>query len=303
MHEFVEKAAQHLGFGRIFFLPPTPLNDWQIAAQATRCGTHLEHDISSLYPRAQSVVLLVFPYAPYPQDSRIGAYYVASNAAYHAAKMLAAELCENGAYAELAQLPARALALHYNIGVVGKNGLLRLPPYGSRVTLYTLLTDIPPRTESLFAPHCHTGCSACADACPSHAITDRLHVAHCIRFSMDGALHPADIMRRQRWYIGCEACMFACPFNSHIPIAEPDANVLKAFDTKQLIMGNASAARKLVGRNMSANGKLTAEAIAFAARDGRFESEIRAAHSSPFEAVRRASEWAVINYFSNTPES
>ena len=39
------------------------------------------------------------------------------------------------------------------------------------------------------------------------------------------------------------------------------------------------------------------EAIAFAAREGQYEAEIRACLSSPLEQVRAAAKWALSKYF------
>ncbi|MBS7331658.1 MAG: hypothetical protein KIG69_06930, partial [Eubacteriales bacterium] len=65
---------------------------------------------------------------------------------------------------------------------------------------------------------------------------------------------------------------------------------------KRLIIGDAAQARGLVGRNFTVNGKLTAEAIAFAANDAELflslRDEIFAAADSPFAAVRDAVRYA-----------
>ena len=68
----------------------------------------------------------------------------------------------------------------------------------------------------------------------------------------------------------------------------------KAFDLPRLIRGDASAARLLVGRNQSSNGKLIAEAITLAAKRGVYADAIRAGNDSGFEAVRDAVRWADI---------
>ena len=80
--------------------------------------------------------------------------------------------------------------------------------------------------------------------------------------------------------------------NAKLATVEPTAEIRAAFDTERLIRGDASAARALVGKNMTSNGKLTAEAIAFAARDGEFRDLIMEQEDSQFEAVRDAVRYA-----------
>ena len=48
------------------------------------------------------------------------------------------------------------------------------------------------------------------------------------------------------------------------------------------------------------SGKLTAEAIAMAARQGKCREEIQQALESPFEGVKNAAAWALNKYFSKT---
>ena len=106
-------------------------------------------------------------------------------------------------------------------------------------------------------------------------------------------------------FIGCEICQYACPRNAKIPPADTESfraangdeiNLNDVFNLKRLIIGDAAQARSLVGRNFTGNGKLTAEAIAFAANDAELflslRDEIFAAADSPFAAVRDAVRYA-----------
>lgn len=47
---------------------------------------NLTADAPTAYPWANSIAVLVYPYAPFMADERIPAYYIASNRAYHSAK-------------------------------------------------------------------------------------------------------------------------------------------------------------------------------------------------------------------------
>jgi len=289
MFNAVKKLALELGFGEVYALPPAPIS----------CGPlpeGLTADPAGAYPNATALLLLVYPYCIFPMEERIPAYYLASHASYHAMKGLCAQIAGLGGYAEAARVPLRSLALSNGIGELGRNGLLRIHPYGPALILHAVATDIcapapflPPERRP-----CPPDCLACSAACPGGAITAAgLEQGRCMRKYMDTAAHPDWVKERQLYYIGCEACIRACPFAAAGGAAQPTAEQRAAFDTRALIQGNSRPARELVGRNMTGGGRLTAEAIAFAARDGLYREETAAAADSPFEAVRAAAAWAM----------
>ena len=253
-------------------------------------------DPIKIYPWARCVLLLVWGYAPFSRDEIIPAYYLASNASYHGAKALQKRLAERGMKAEFVELPARAAALAAGIGTKGKNGLLRLQGLGSRFVLQTIVTDAcEPAAYNEPALDCGD-CDRCASACPMGAIDPELglDVKRCMRYYMDGPMHLDNIKEKLVQYMGCELCQHACPYNEYQTIAEPPEYVKAAFDPKRLLAGDAAEARRLVGRNMTGGGKLTAEAIVFAARSGNHEDLLKQARDCPeqFEAVADALRWA-----------
>lgn len=293
MYETIRKEAAARGFERIFFLPAVTLTEWKAAEAKTGVAPHLHWDMAAAYPKASCFILAVFPYSPFDPKERISAYYLASQKSYFAAKDLAAAVAASSAYCELADVPARALALKHGIGTQGKNGLLRLPEYGSRIVLSVLATDAcHPSPEAVYAAPCPSGCTACRDACPFSAIEeDGLCVTRCMRYHMNGAEYPEAVNEKQRTHMGCEVCQHVCPHNRFLPLAAPSEEAREAFDLRRLIEGNTKAARELVGRNMTGNGKLTAEAIRFAGQDGLYPDAIqKALETSPFPAVKRAAE-------------
>jgi len=299
MYQFIENAAKALGFERVYFLAPKRLDAWHKRAKETGFGMDLKEDIAAAYPNASSIALLIYPYHPYAKGERIPAYYINSNRSYHAAKTLVSTLNGAGVPCEYAVLPYRALAHACGVGALGKNGLMHLAPYGSRIILQALAIDgLKPRSYDTQEIACPPNCNVCAHTCPSHAITENgLDTGHCIRAQMEDALYRDEVKEKLSGHIGCELCMLACPLNASLPADEPDEAIREAFGLKRLILGDASAARSYVGRNMTGNGKLIAEAIVFAAREGLYEKEIRAALNSPFEAVRDAAAWAVKKYY------
>lgn len=72
-------TAADYGFLQVFFTTPRKFD-------LGRNRFNLTADAPTAYPRANSIAVLVYPYAPFTADERIPAYYIASNRAYHSAK-------------------------------------------------------------------------------------------------------------------------------------------------------------------------------------------------------------------------
>lgn len=295
---FAQAAVEH-GFSAAYFLSPLPLPLWRdrACAQHTDCG--MAWDIPAAYPKAKCVILLVYAYLPFRTEKYIPPYYITENLAYFQANALARKFSSQGCYCENAWLPVRALALGNGVGSPSRNGLLSLESFGTRFSLFTLVTDacVPlsyPRDSSA----CPDSCEACIRACPTGAITrDGLDATKCLRFYMDDAAHPPFVLEKLTSFLGCDICQQICPKNARLNTTEPSPDTRAAFELRRLISGDAKDARALVGRNITGGGKLTVEAIALAAKERLFEADIRAALSSPFEAVREAARWALEKYF------
>ena len=210
------------------------------------------------------------------------------------------ELNAAGIAAERAFIPARALCIANGVGHQGRNGLLSIAPYGTRIALETLLiySPVEPNAEQVCTEGgCPEGCTACISACPMGAITaDGLNVTRCMRYIMNSG-YTEEIWQKQQTFLGCEICQTVCPKNARLKKLPVPDNTVEAFELRRLIAGNAKAARIIAGKNITGNGRLTMEAIAFAAREGQCEAEIRACLSSPFEQVRAAAKWALSKYF------
>lgn len=268
------------------------------ALYGTDCA--MPYDLTAAYPDAKAAALLIWAYAQYENGGHISSYYPASNASYHASKAVEAELNTAGIAAERAFIPARALCIANGVGHQGKNGLLSIAPYGTRMALETLLiySPVEPDAEQVCTEGgCPEGCTACIPACPMGAITqDGLNVTRCMRYIMNSG-YTEEIWQKQQTFLGCEICQSVCPKNARLKKLPVPDDMAEAFELKRLITGNAKAARMIAGKNITGNGRLTMEAIAFAAREGQCEAEIRACLSSPFEQVRAAAKWALSKYF------
>ena len=138
----------------------------------------LRFDPTADDPRTKSIAVMLWPYVPAAQEEDgcvfVDGYYFASNAAYHAARALEAQLTEAGHFAKAnVSYPAREAALRAGMGVIGQNGMLITPEYGSRFVIILMTTDIVHTV-----PDCgeHGGClhcGRCAKACPAGAIDAR----------------------------------------------------------------------------------------------------------------------------------
>ena len=300
MKQWLRDAIEQAGFKEAYCAAPDPIPNWDPGI--AKGAAELFADPGAAYPKAKCILILVYPYKPFGPEEHIPAYYPASNSAYFAAKDIINAITGQGYYAERAKIPIRAFALAKGIGDMGRNGLMRIPPYGSAIVLDAIATDAE-KPEECATEHipCPEGCTACAVACPVGAISGSCDLSRCMRLKMVGnIIQPEDIRHLQQYYIGCEACIRACPFNSEEGFAEPAEELKAAFDMGQLILGNDTEARRLTGKNMTGSGRLTVEAIVMAAREGKCRAEIEQAPESPNEAVREAAEWALNKYFSKT---
>lgn len=294
MYNAVRTVAEKYGFKKVFFTRPMRFD---------KCGEgfRLVYDAAKEYPFAKTILLFVYPYKPFFVEERIPSYYLASNRAYFALKETAKELSQMGFRAEIAEIPLKLQAVEAGVGVKCRNSLIAFEGFGTRVVLSALAVDklepIDHEGKKTEANSCGQ-CQRCMEACPANAIDETgLCVEKCMRFHMETAMHPDWVREIQRTYIGCEVCQYACTKNTGLMGEAPSEEVREAFSTKKLIAGDTKAARLLTGKNMTSRGKLTAEAIAFAANDDGYWEEIELAERSSeqnlqFEAVRDAIRYA-----------
>ena len=119
--------------------------------------------------------------------------------------------------ADNSPLPERQCARLAGLGILGRHGLVILPPYGSWVFLGTILTDLPLPSASTPAPDC-PGCNACIRACPSGALTEAgCDISRCLSdlTQKKGTLTADQEAQLQAHPLiwGCDCCQLACPYN------------------------------------------------------------------------------------------
>lgn len=258
-------------------------------------------------PWVRSLAVLLRPYAPYAPVGGdavfVDSYYKASNAAYHAARGLEERLIASGVKAKAnVSFPAREAAVRAGLGVIGKNGLLIHPRFGTRTVIILMATDIPAPegTRPREAASC-MGCGRCAAACPAHAIdaNGMSHPERCIRnFMMEGITTPTALRPKMGMrLLGCDICQRVCPMQSVKP-AQTGLNLtLDDFLTADDMAFSASVRRlaEEIGKNAARPQRVRAQAALLAGNRGREKDlpVLRAWALLPFEAVRVHAQWAI----------
>ena len=121
--------------------------------------------------------------------------------------------------ADSSPLPERAAARLAGLGIMGRNGLVILPPWGSWLFLGTVLTDLPLDLPlAMPSPDC-MGCGRCAAACPGGALRETpFDPERCLSHltQKKGELPPeqADQIRTHPLVWGCDVCQRVCPYNA-----------------------------------------------------------------------------------------
>ena len=117
-------------------------------------------------------------------------------------------------------------AARAGLGVLGLNGLLITPAYGSFVFIGEIVTDAsyedvahcPRPTFPAEPPSCER-CGACLRACPTGCAASRDR-SECLSAltQKKGTLTPeeSERIRQSRLVWGCDACQLACPHNRRV---------------------------------------------------------------------------------------
>jgi len=112
------------------------------------------------------------------------------------------------------------------IGRTGKNTLVIVPGYGSRVFLGELLLDIALEPDQPLDWNPCGDCSACLDACPTRALTTpgKLDATRCISYltiELKRDFTDEETAMTNGWLYGCDHCLDACPHNTNKVTAFP----------------------------------------------------------------------------------
>ncbi len=285
--------ANALGFARVAFVSAEPFSGWREAAGRLRAPPRLTEDPKEILPEAASIAVLLYPYAPMARAQGVvplAGYYFAEHASYMALTKLQAEF----PFMRRAPLPHKRAAERAFPGCRGRNGLIGIEEFGTRVCIQLLASDaFEPDAPQPEATPC-ASCGLCEKACPAGAIRGALDANLCLRSYLSGGIMPDDIKAKLPTLLGCELCQSACPRNAHERAIAPSDAIRKAFSYDALLSPDISLAeaRAFVGRNVSA-ARLRSQAIVLAAREGGCDERIAAFLDSENETIRDAALWAL----------
>ena len=191
---------------------------------------------NKLCPAPRSVIAAVFPYGAGQAEGNLSLY--ARGEDYHRVVMRKLEkVCsalrstfEGFTFTpcvDSSPLPEREAALSAGLGILGDNGLIFCPPYGSFVFIGCILTDMPASFEKTERKEC-LHCGLCQKHCPTGALCDgKVDAKKCLTdiTQRKGELTEEEIavIKKEGTAWGCDVCQNVCPMNK-------DANISPIFE-------------------------------------------------------------------------
>tara|TARA_R100001143_G_C3361139_1_gene136027 strand:+ start:23323 stop:24270 length:948 start_codon:yes stop_codon:yes gene_type:complete len=142
---------------------------------------------------------------------------------------------EGRIFVDSAPVMDKAWAQRSGLGWLGKNGNLLNKKSGSWFLIGEMIIDVPFHYDAPVTDHCGS-CTACIDACPTHAIHEpyRIDSSRCISYLTIELKEkiPAHLQEQTSgWMFGCDICQDVCPWNrdaalGHIEDLKPRNHVL-----------------------------------------------------------------------------
>ena len=149
--------------------------------------------------------------------------------------------CEGRSVVDTAPLLERDFARRAGLGWIGKNTMLIDKRLGSFLFLGALLVNIEMQADAPHkSSHCGT-CTACIDACPTHAFAAPgwLDARRCISYLTIELRSPIPLELRSgmgNWLFGCDVCQEVCPWNHKThPSSFPSRDDLESLDPVELL--------------------------------------------------------------------
>lgn len=306
----LQNAAYELGFAEAALCPADIFSEakTQVDAQPQLPERRqLRFNPIEDEPRTKSIAVLLWPYMQEVlKEGRslfVDSYYDASNRAYHAAKALESKLTDEGIFAKAnVSYPAKTAAIRAGLGIIGQNGLLIHPRYGTRVVIILMSTGIEFET----APNVRCAvsdclsCGKCLKACPSGAITEEgmTHPERCLRnFMMEGIVVPIHLRSAMgNRLLGCDMCQRVCPMQPKEEQSEGNW-LLDDLVTEDARLFSARVAKlaEQIGKNTARPQRIRAHAALLCGNVGTANDlpTLYAWKNSEFEAVRVHAAWAI----------
>ena len=198
----------------------------------------------------------------------------------------------------------RDLAARAGLGWIGKNTNLLTPSLGSWFFIGIVLTTAELEPDARQPDHCGT-CTACLDACPTHAFVAPyvLDARRCISYLT--IEHRGDMAEELRagigeWVFGCDVCQDVCPWNGKAqPAREPALAPARPFGPVEALLdldrdGFRARFRGSAISRAKRAGLLRNTAIVLGNRgDARAVPALRRALDDEDATVGRAAAWAL----------
>lgn len=183
--------------------------------------------IKRIPENSKSVIIFAFPYRFKKESGNISCY--ASVSDYHPIVLsmlenLIVTLNENfkenkfEAFCDNSPIPEVYTAAISSLGVIGKNGLLITPNYGSFVFLGEIITDLEVPSTQNKIKSC-IGCGLCEKLCPGKAIQNfKINKETCVsdisqkKKELNSLEEKLLIKADTVW--GCDICQDCCPMNN-----------------------------------------------------------------------------------------
>lgn len=277
MKDQLTALARELGFEACAFASVSPVHQ---EGNIHPVAASLSGDARSILPDAGCVMLCAKPYRPFRIEecqAHVDAYYLSSNAAHEATQTLARRIEETLGLKAIATPPiyVKPLAVRSGLGEFGRNGLVSVGRFGTRVSLHAILLNAEIEThdieEKTFSDQC-LHCGACVKACPTGALdgTGRVNIAKCLRAQPEGEPFPEALREKLGGcLLGCDLCQRACPRNAAVSETNMPEALIEALDLSALLEGVYQPLIPLLGKNNARRQRLTARALIAAANLGR----------------------------------
>lgn len=290
------------GFSRAYVFYPEKAE----RPSVNRLNERVSDDAREIFEDARRVIVLLYAYQPYEEKKdqpSVSAYYVSSNAAYHAARRVAQEIEKEGYRAvSNAQIAIKPYLLKMGVGETGLNSLVSVPGLGTRFHAQIILTDLPLEADLKgvyggISALC-AGCGACIRACPGGAISGdgRVDIGRCLRAMDEGETVP-EWMRAKFGgrILGCDVCQDVCPRNKETGRTAENEQLRETLDLKALLNGNVRALSGIIGRNYARRERIRLKAILACANLNRRDltEDIRAIFENGTQKEKIHAQWAL----------
>lgn len=203
----------------------------------------------------------------------------------------------------------KALARNAGLGWFGKHTVTIDRDVGSSFLLGEIYTDLSLQAsaEVRVAGHGCGKCTACIDACPTHAIVApyQLDAGRCISYLTIEHHGPIPLEMRPligNRIFGCDDCQLACPWNRHAqPSREPDFRPRHGLEDAWLVdlfeWDEATWLKRTEGMALRRSGyrnwlRNIAVALGNAPADARIDAALARRADDPDGIVREHVRWA-----------